>query len=218
MTREQQIESALGLRQNLQRIVQQANSTKKERALIRQLTDEIFGTAKVINKGCGNCWGDALVDILLELQIPISSKPTPMNNQQFQLKDGKLLMAFGQSTGYTRKTLTDAQALKELKRIPESKREAWLGRMFDKFPSDWAEQLQSVSEEGDKVLSEGPAVSIENTDNDSQDKQPEVVDFAVMNYASLKAYATEKQFPEAEWKKKNRNQLIAYLIEKTAKA
>lgn len=213
MTHEQHIEAALSLKGNLESIVRNANSTKKERALIRELTDEIFGKKKAINRNCGNCWGDALVDILIELNIPLTSKPTQMQ-QKFILKEGKLIMAFGNSHGYTRlkgkQNMSDTEALKELLRIPSSKRAEWLKKMFDSYPADWEAQLSSFTASGEKIIDDG----INDDAVVEPVSDPKKIDLNTLSHLELKKFATEKGYSESEWKKKNRNQLIAYLIEK----
>lgn len=106
-----------------------------DRTLIDSLYYYLFGK-EIANKGCGNCYRDAYIEIYTKLK---REKNMPKKSS-YQLKAGAVITFFGSSQAYTNANLTDDVAVKYLSLSEDN------SKMFAYLPTDWEQQVANFQQ------------------------------------------------------------------------
>lgn len=104
-----------------------------DRSYLDSLYFTLFG--KVIsNKGCGNCYRDAY----LEINVKLKKLKTMPKKSEFVLKAGAVITFFGEQKCFTNANMTDEAAIRFLSLNPMNE------RLFEKLPYNWKDRLGEV--------------------------------------------------------------------------
>lgn len=185
------------------------------RTLYREYTKKTIGN-------CASCFATIY-------QYFSNLKTKPMNNGQFKLKKGKVLMSHGAHQIITESNLTDDKALLLLKESPGSI------KFFETFPENWEElskgfdPIKSAREEreakkaADKGNAKKAADKVDEKKNVATPNQPQgpvlaqsekQKDLETKTVDELCEIAKSNELPEAEYTTLDKEALINYLLEK----
>lgn len=171
-------------------------------------------------KGCTNCWTDLIILTTLKIKNNNINPNQTTTMNKFILKPGKMIQLHGFDP-ITEKNITDDIAKAILKQSRSHSKsfatlpDGWEG-MVDKFvPVVVKPSPSEAKRSAAATVTAAPKAAKEKAnDTEETDKEAAKEKLDAMSKKELKEICETKDFPEKEYKKMNKEELVDYILER----